>query len=411
MSRILIIGGNAQSLVDFRGDMIQSMVDQGHEVITMAPEKNLEGILTSVVANSVSAKMKDMGARFLPFPLSRTGINPLRDLHTLYFLTKKMLELKPDVVLSYTMKPVIYGSWAARLAGVGNVFSMITGLGYAFTGETLKQRLLERIVTRLYKMALCYNKKVYFMNPDDLNLFRKLKIVPEKEKAVLINGSGVNTERFTFARAKTDKIVFLLIARLLWSKGIGEFVDAARMLKNQYPDASWRIVGPYDNNPSAIHRSDIKEWQDEGIIEYMGSTDDVRPYIAQSSVFVLPSYREGTPRSVLEAMSMGRPIITTDAPGCRETVIEGVNGFLVPVGGSVSLAKAMEKFLQNRALIADMGAKSRKIARARYDVNKVNDSILQAMDLSVTNATRTVPRWEPTTEKTYFIRDRQEVRR
>lgn len=411
MSRILIIGGNAQSLVDFRGDMIQNMVEQGHEVIAMAPEVDLEGILATAVSGSVSAKMQDRGARYLPFPLSRTGINPLRDLHTLFFLTRKMLELKPDVVLSYTIKPVIYGSWAARLAGVNNVFSMITGLGYVFTGETLKQKLLERIVTRLYKMALRHNKKVYFMNPDDLKLFSDLKILSEAGKAVLINGSGVNTDYFAYSRARTDKIVFLIAARLLWSKGIGEFVEAARMLKNQYPDASWQIVGPYDNNPSAIQRSEIKEWQEEGIIEYMGATDDVRPYIAQSSVYVLPSYREGTPRSVLEAMSMGRPIITTDAPGCRETVVEGVNGFLVPVGGSVSLAKAMEKFLQNHALIADMGTKSRKIARQRYDVKKVNDSILQAMGLSITNGTRTVSLWEPVKEATYFIRDRQEVQR
>lgn len=408
MSRILIIGGNARSLVDFRGDMIQNMVELGHEVIAMAPEVNLEGILTLAVASKVSVKMKDLGARFLPFPLSRTGIKPLRDLHTLYLLTRKMLELKPDVVLSYTIKPVIYGSWAARIAGVNNIFSMITGLGNAFNGETLKQKLLEKIVTRLYRMALCHNKKVYFMNPDDLKLFSDRKILPEPGKAVLINGSGVNTDYFTYARARTDKIVFLLAARLLWSKGIGEFVEAARILKKEYPDASWRIVGPYDNTPSAVQRSDIKEWQEEGIIEYMGATEDVRPYIDQSSVYVLPSYREGTPRSVLEAMSMGRPIITTDAPGCRETVIEAVNGYLVPVGGSVSLAKAMEKFLQNHALIANMGAKSRKIARERFDVKKVNDTILQAMDLTGTKGIRTVPLWEPVNDAAYFVRDRQD---
>ena len=232
------------------------------------------------------------------------------------------------------------------------------------------------------------------MNTDDLDLFTKLGILPDSQKTVLINGSGVNIEHYAYTKPKNGKMVFLIIARLLWDKGIGEFVSAARLLKKKYPEVSFHIVGPYDNNPSAIKRNDILKWQDEGLIEYMGSTEDVRPYIAECSVYVLPSYREGTPRSVLEAMSMGRPIITTDAPGCRETVIDGINGFLVPVRDSERLSNAMEKFLQNPSLITEMGAKSREIAEARYDVNKVNHSIMQAMGLEFLDKKQKACSWE-----------------
>ena len=394
MGKILIIGGNAYSLVHFRGDMIKSMVEEGHEVFAMAPETDLEGGAAAVMTRSISTQLSSLGVPFIPIPLNRTGINPLRDLYTIYYFIKKMKELKPDVVLSYTMKPVIYGSIAAKLAGVENVFSMITGLGYVFIGETLRQRLLSKIVISLYKIALKINNKIYFMNPDDLVLFKKLNILSDIQKTVLINGSGVNIDRYAYVKPKTDKIVFLIIARLLWDKGIGEFVSAARLLKKKYPDVSWRIVGPFDNNPSSIKRTDIQKWQDEGLIDYLGPTEDVRPYIAECSVYVLPSYREGTPRSVLEAMSMGRPIITTDAPGCRETVVDGVNGFLVPVRDSEKLAKTMEKFIHNIGLIKELGAKSREIAEQRYDVNKVNRSILDTMGLYNSENKQTECSWD-----------------
>jgi len=381
MGKILVIGGNIHSLVHFRGDMMKKMLLEGHEVFAMAPETDLEGEKDVRLTQSVAARLQTIGVPYFPIPLNRTGINPFRDLHSLFYLTRKIHELKPDVVLSYTMKPAIYGSLAARIAGVGNSFSMITGLGYVFTGETLRRKMLLNIVSFLYKVALGFNQKVYFMNPDDLELFVKLKILPGPDKAVLINGSGVNVDHFYLAAPQTDQIVFLIIARLLWDKGIREYVNAARILKQKYPTVCWKIVGPYDNNPSAVSRSDIQNWQQEGIIEYLGAVEDVRPYIAESSVYVLPSYREGTPRSVLEAMSMGRPIITTDAPGCRETVVDNINGFLVPVKDSESLAKAMEMFIQNKELIAEMGANSRDLAEERYDVNKVNLSIIQALEL------------------------------
>ena len=211
----------------------------------------------------------------------------------------------------------------------------------------------------------------------------------------MINGSGVNVERYSFKPPQTETFIFLIIARLLWDKGVGEFVSAARLLKEKYPEVRWQIVGPFDNNPSAIHREDVAKWQAEGLIEYMGATEDVRPYLEKASVYVLPSYREGTPRSVLEAMAMGRPVITTDAPGCRETVIDGVNGFLVPVRDKVALAEAMEKFIIDKELMAEMGRKGREIAESRYDVHKVNLSILRPMELDQFHDKRNVAQWSP----------------
>ena len=395
MARILVIGGNVHSLVLFRGDMIQQMVEDGNEVFAMAPATDLEGEAANRLTKLVAEKLQTLGVPYLPIPLNRTGVNPLKDLHTIYWLSRKMNEIEPDVVLSYTMKPVIYGSIAARLAGVRNIFSMITGLGYVFTGDSVRQRALARIVIVLYKLALGFNKKIYFMNPDDLNLFRQLKIVAGGKKTVMINGSGVNVERYSFKPPQMETVIFLIIARLLWDKGIGEFVSAARLLKEKYPEVRWQIVGPFDNNPSAIHREDVVKWQAEGLIEYMGATEDVRPYLEKASVYVLPSYREGTPRSVLEAMAMGRPVITTDAPGCRETVIDGVNGFLVPVRDKVALAAAMEKFILDKNLMAEMGKKGREIAESRYDVHKVNLSILRPMELDQFHDKRNVARWSP----------------
>ena len=395
MARIIVIGGNVHSLVQFRGDMIQQMVEDGNEVFAMAPATDLEGEAANLMTRAVSTKLQTIGVPYLPIPLNRTGINPVKDLHTIFWLSRKMTELKPDVVLAYTMKPVIYGSIAARLAGVADIYSMITGLGYVFTGESRRQRLLARIVIVLYKIALTFNRKIYFMNPDDRELFRKLQILADYSKTVLIHGSGVNIEHFSCKPPQTRELVFLIIARLLWDKGIGEFVSAARLVKAKYPAARFQIVGPFDNNPSAIRRSDVAAWQTEGVIEYLGATADVRPYLENASVYVLPSYREGTPRSVLEAMAMGRPVVTTDAPGCRETVVDGVNGFLVPVRDSEALAAAMENFCRDQNIIATMGRKGREIAEARYDVHKVNHTILRPMDLDRFRAQCPARQWRP----------------
>jgi len=370
LAKIVIISHYSPSLINFRGDLIRAMVELGHKVICLGPEAGFE------------QPLQELGADYRQIPLHRTGLNPLKDVKTLFSLRKVLKEIKPDIVFSYTVKPIVYGSIAAHMAGVRRMYALISGLGYVFIGQTFKQRLLTQIVAFLYRRGLKYNQVVFFQNPDDLHLFVSKSIVPITAKPVLVNGSGVNIEKFAFAPPKLSPVTFLLIARLIKDKGILEYVESARLLKQKYPDAKFQLLGPLDINPAAITQEQLERWTKEGIIEYLGKTNDVRPYIADASVFVLPSfYREGTPRSVLEAMSMGRPIITTDAPGCRETVIDGRNGFLVPVKDVDTLKSAMEKFILKPDLIVQMGKQSRIIAEEKYDVRKVNRAILQEMGL------------------------------
>lgn len=369
MAKIAIISHYAPSLINFRGDLIKVMVELGHKVVCLGPEAGFE------------RPLQELGASYRQISLHRTGLNPLKDIQTLFSLRKALKEIKPDLVFSYTVKPIVYGSIAAHLAGVKRMYAMITGLGYVFIGQTFKQRLLTQVLAFLYRWGLKYNQVVFFQNPDDLHLFVDKSIVSKRVKPVLVNGSGVNIEKFAFYPPKLSPVTFLFIARLIKDKGILEYVEAARLLKQKYPMAKFQLLGPLDINPAAITQEQLERWSKEGIIEYLGKTNDVRPYIAEASVYVLPSYREGTPRSVLEAMSMGRPIITTDAPGCRETVIDGKNGFLVPVKDVDALKSAMEKFILEPDLISQMGKQSRIIAEEKYDVRKVNRAILQEMGL------------------------------
>jgi glycosyltransferase involved in cell wall biosynthesis len=368
VSKIAIISHYAPSLINFRGELIRTLSSSGHSVTALGPEAGFESVLL------------DFGAKYRQIPLQRTGMNPLKDLQTVVALTRAVRSINPDTVFSYAIKPVIYGSLAAWMAGVSNIYSMITGLGYLFTGESPRQIAISRMVHPLYRAALSKNKAVFFQNPDDLELFRRLRLTSEKQTQVVINGSGVNVSHFAYSPPPVEPLSFLLIARLIWDKGLREYVEAARNLKKRYPHVSFRLLGPYDTNPTAISRSEVVAWETEGI-EYLGETRDVRPYLAASSVFVLPSYREGTPRSVLEAMSMGRPVITTDAPGCRETVQDGVNGFLVPVKDATATEKAMEQFILRPHLIVEFGAQSRRIAEEKYDVRKVNRVILRIMGI------------------------------
>jgi len=368
LARVVVIGPYARSLLGFRGDLMKDMIKNGHQVIAMAPETGYE------------SELEAAGICFFPLPFKRAGLNPIEDLRLFCILRRLFARLKPDVAFVYAVKPVIYGAMAARLAGTGGVYAMITGLGYVFTGDSLPQRLLRNLTKPLYRLALKNCRKVFFQNHDDLEAFVKLELVDEK-KAVLVNGSGVNLQEFRYSAPLTSPFSFLLIARLIRDKGIVEYAEAARLLKKRHPAVRFRLLGPYDPNPAAISPSAIEAWVREGTIEYLGETSDVRPYLAQASVYVLPSYREGTPRSVLEAMAMGRPIITTDVPGCRETVRQGINGFMVPARDPAALAAAMERFILEPALVEKMGLESRKIAEEKYDVREVNRVMLEAMGL------------------------------
>ena len=369
--KIILLSGFAESLVLFRGHLMAAMAKAGHEVIACAPEDKLE----------IAGKLRALGVVYRPIPLERAGLNPLKDLGFFLRVTRFLRRERPDMLFCYTIKSVIYGSLAARRARIPAVFSMITGLGYAFLGETFRQKLLGKIAQALYRRALADNRAVFFQNPDDRQLFVYLGLVRDKGQTVLVSGSGVDLDHYAEAPLPPGARVFVLIARLLRDKGVVEYAEAARLLKKKYPHIRFRLIGPFDVNPASLKPKQVQAWQNEGFIEHEGWVSDVRPTIAAAIVFVLPSYREGTPRTVLEAMAMGRPIVTTDVPGCRETVIDGENGFLVPAKNVPALAQAMERFILQPELIAPMGRRSRQIAEAKFNVHKVNEVILHAMGI------------------------------
>ena len=372
--RILIVASLPRSLCNFRGALIEAFCAAGHEVHCAAPDLLEDG------ATRDWLRARDVTCHDLP--LARTGLSVAGDLRTLVHLYWVMRRIAPDLMLAYTIKPVIWGTIAAWLARVPQRVALITGLGYVFVGAARgKRALIRQIASRFYTVALRRATLVFFQNPDDRDDFMRWGILSSDKETVLVNGSGVDTNIFTPAPFPNVTPRFLLIARLLGDKGIREYAAAAARLKAHWPNAEFHLVGPLDLNPEAITESEVRGWQEAGHIIWHGEQDDVRSAISQAHVFVLPSYREGIPRSVLEAMSMGRPIITTDAPGCRETVQDGINGFLVPVRNADALGRAMEKYLSDPTIIQPMGAQSRRIAEQKYDVHNVNAVMLEAIGL------------------------------
>lgn len=375
--KVLIIAGFAESIAAFRGALIRDLMDAGCEVHIAAPALKWEPGLGCTLGLS--------NDRFHAIPITRTGTNPLADLRATFALWRLMRTLRPDVSLPYTIKPVIYGSLAAWLASVPRRFALVTGLGYAFTGE--RKGFIKHVVGMLYRLALSRVHKVFFQNPDDEQVFRASAILPAGIPSVVVNGSGVDLAAYAFqGMAATPQPVYLMIGRLLGDKGVREYANAARKIRAEFPRVRFQLAGWIDENPDAIAQSELDAWIAEATFEFLGRLDDVRPAIAASTVYVLPSYREGTPRTVLEAMAMGRPIITTDAPGCRETVVDGVNGYLVAVKSVDALVEAMQRFIDNPGLAAAMGQRSRQIAEDKYDVHKVNAVMLREMGITAPNS-------------------------
>jgi len=371
--KIVVIGGYAPSLINFRGPLLKRLVALGHEVHALAPLHNPD----------VGPQLEAMGVEYSMIPLSRRGLNPFADIGSLLHLKQVLHRIRPDMVLSYTFKPVVYGSMAARMAWVGDkkkVFGMITGLGYAFTEQKgLKRRILFNIAKGMYRSGLRSCDGVLFQNPDDEAFFKKLGVIPSHATTSVVNGSGIDLEHYAVAPLP-EKPAFLCLSRLLGAKGVREYAQAAIRLKEKYPEVPFRIIGPREEGADVIPAAEVDGWRKDGL-EVHGAVEDVRPEITLASAYVLPSYREGTPRSVLEAMSMGRAIITSDAPGCRETVVEGQNGFLTPLKDVDAIVAAMEKFIVDPGLATTMGAASRQLAEEKFDVDKVNDAILEFMGL------------------------------
>ncbi len=373
-SIFLLVASFPDSLIKFRGPLIEALLAAGCEVHVAVPGLDPH----SDIATELTAR----GVQVHDIPLQRTGMNPVKDLSALFALRKLMRQIRADYVLGYTIKPVIYGSLAAWMAGVENRFALITGLGYAFTGEaTGLRKLLRTLIQQLYRFSLSRNRLVFFQNPDDEALFRDLSLLKSAIPSCVVNGSGVDVAEYTMVPLP-ETPSFLLIARLLGDKGVREYAQAAALVKQRFPDVSFRLVGWIDDNPDAIKQAELDAWIAAGTIEFLGKLSDVRPAISDSSVYVLPSYREGTPRTVLEAMAMGRAVITTDAPGCRETVVDGDNGYLVPVQDVSALAAAMIKLVESPARVAAMGTRSRQMAEDKYDVHKVNAVMLREIGLA-----------------------------
>lgn len=367
--KAFILASSASSLKNFRGHLILKLVSEGISVHACAPDIDQDHETRDWLdSNSIT---------FHNAPFSRTGLNPISDLVGLFRLRKLLTQVKPDIFLSYTVKPVIWGGIAARMAAVPKRVALITGLGYAFTGVASGKRwFIQRIVRRLYQLSLKGMHQIFFQNPDDKIDFEKLGVLPLHVPIDIVNGSGVDINKYAVEPLPSKPLKFLLIARLLGDKGIREYVLAASEIKRNFVDVEFHLVGGLDTNPDGLKEDEVKAWANQGYIIWHGQQRDVRSFIANSHVYVLPSYREGTPRTVLEAMSMGRAIITTDAPGCRETVIADHNGYLVPIQSVEPLVKAMMSFINYPNQIVSMGRNSRQLAEAKYDVHKVNEFML-----------------------------------
>jgi glycosyltransferase involved in cell wall biosynthesis len=368
--KIIIIGALPESLINFRGDLICLLHLHGHDVIAIAAHAD------DKLINEIEA----LGCRFFPIPIERNAINPLSDLKVFLSLVKIFRLEKPDIILSYTIKPVIWGGLASRLYGKANFYGLITGLGFAFQRGGFKRNLLGSVATSLYRHGLANASTVIFQNPDNQKVFIDQKIVSE-ELTARVFGSGVNVSRYENLPLPKGNPVFLTIARLLCEKGLREYAYAASIVKIKYPNATFQIVGPEDPSPDGIPLDEVMNWHNSSSIQYLGGTNDVRPYINNCHIFVLASYHEGMPRTVLEAMSIGRPILTTDVEGCRETVVKGVNGYLVPKKDAEALAVRMIWFIENQDKWQNMAIESRNMAEEKFDVHKVNDSLLEIMKL------------------------------
>lgn len=370
--RIALVASYAPSLIQFRGPLLSAIVGQGHSLLAAAPDFTPE----------TRAAVEALGAETADYPLSRTGLDPLADLRALKALTDVMQQWRPDVVMGYTPKPAIYATLAASRAKVPHIVPMLTGLGYAFlTGGGAKQKLVRRVSTALYGRAFARAHAAIFHNSDDAQVLMDLGCVPPHLPTHIVSGSGVDLSQFPSAPLPPlgNGLTFLMIARLVGYKGVREYCEAAHHLKHQYPDSEWQLVGPEESGPAGFPKAELSRYADS--VSYLGAADDVRPHLQRCHVYVLPSYGEGMPRTVLEALATGRPVITTDTRGCRETVTENTNGLLVPIEDSVALADAMKTMLEHPDRLAEMGNRSRVLAKERFDVAKVNQSMMHALGI------------------------------
>ena len=370
--KIVLITSGAATVPNFRGLLIRTLAERGIEVVAMAPDWN----------DVLRARTRTLGAEPVDISLDRAGVKPLRDLADCWRLRRQLAAHAPDAVLCYFVKPAIFGSLAAWAARIPRRIALIEGLGYIFTdgegSESLKRRLLRGVSRILFKLGLLAAHRVAFLNEDDAAQFRHMQLVP-REKIAVLGGIGVDLDELAFSPPPPGPVTFLMMGRLLREKGVREFVAAARQVKVSHPETRFILLGDRDANPGSVSQKELAEWTGSGTVEWPGHVDDVPAWLRQASVFVLPSYREGVPRSTQEAAALGRAIITTDAVGCRETVVDGRNGLMVPVRSVDELAEAMLRFVEQPELIARMGSASRALAEERFDAHVWNERMARLL--------------------------------
>lgn len=372
MKNVAIISNHTKSIIYFRADLIASLSSYFSNVFVLAPDYD----------EYTREEVSSLGGMPVDIRLDRLSINPIGDLLDTFKMAWTIKKLKADVVFCAMAKPVIYGTTAAWMAGVPKRCAMIEGLGYTFipgARDHWRRRLLRGVMTALYRFSLRRAHRVIFLNSDDRDEFIARRIVPVGDYTVL-NGIGVDLDAWKGPGPSSNPLTFIMVGRLLREKGVLEYLAAAEIIKSETPAARFLLLGDADDNPGSLTRDYIREAVDRAGVEWLGHCD-VKPHLAGASVFVLPSYREGVPRSTQEAMAFGLPVITTDVPGCRNTVIDGENGFIVPSRDHRALAAAMRRFVDRPDLVAIMGARSRALAEERFDVRQKNEILLREMGL------------------------------
>ena len=351
--KLAFVGNSSMTMQNFRMGLMKELAQNpDYEVTVIAPQDN---DISELRANNI---------RFIPVEMDCKGMNPFTDIHLMQQLRRIYRKEKFDFIFHYTIKPVIYGSWAARRARIPQI-SVITGLGYTF----ITKGWINKLVIRLYRSALKSAKEVWFLNQEDKTMFIEKEIVAA-QKTRILNGEGVNLKQYSPRQAPKGKnFNFLYVGRVLWDKGVGEYVEAARVVKKQYPSVCFKMLGPLGaNNPASITQEQVEKWVHAGIIKYLGETQNVIPFMADASCIVLPSYREGISRVLLEAAAMEKPIITSNVPGCREIVVDGENGFLCEAQNTSSLSACMMHMLSlSQDERQEFGKKGRERVLERFD--------------------------------------------
>jgi glycosyltransferase involved in cell wall biosynthesis len=372
--RILISCDSPRSLLDFRGKLMERLLET-HEVLLFTPV---------ITQKAIRDKLVKMGVKIYENQLMPSTVNVISDLKYVLTLYRLIRKLKPDVFFPYTFKPVIYGSLVANFCRVPCITPMLTGLGYNFTDD--RKNLVRTITKKLLNLSLKANKRrrLILQNHDDYNTLLKQKIITKANQVFIVNGSGVDLDYYQYSLPDISSISFLMISRLINAKGIKEYYEAAKLIKAQFPEVIFKLIGPYEENIDAIDPFLFEEIKNSGVIEYTGLIADIRPEIISSSVVVLPSYYgEGIPRCILEAMAIGRAIITSDSVGCKETVNplrKKANGFLIPIKNAQALASKMEYYIKHTGDIIRFGSNGRKFAEDKFDVNKVNELMVQIIE-------------------------------